>query len=285
MVTVVGLKRGPSLAELLEPLHKRHRQELLRVALQEEIGGHCHGHPALVAAVTAVTAVGAVAFSERRRPREQNERGLGLVGRDGEGLPSPRELPGCAAAQKRPRLLIGELGASVGDGVVAEGGACARGGGPGREVALRAWAEAMVRALHGCPSIDAAMQRCTRLLSDVDAEARQAALLEHSEREQAVVAEREAAEAATSEARGGRDGEERPPDTIQGLVHTKGVLMRAVHHLAERCRRLEASDKEVAVLTQALQQAEEAKRRLAHSNEVLQGHLRLHLDSCRPWPP
>eukprot|EP00434_Breviolum_minutum_P016308 symbB.v1.2.014370.t1/scaffold956.1/size149065/3 len=78
--------------------------------------------------------------------------------------------------------------------------------------------------------------------------------------------------------------EEMRPNTIEAtcsrLQHTNKVLLRAVHHLAERSRRLESSSCEVHSLRQALEQSQEAQRRLQHSNQVLQEHLKVHLNAC-----
>lgn len=118
------------------------------------------------------------------------------------------------------------------------------------------WAEDLVRSLQGCPSVEEATQRCSRALGAFEVEVRQNAARE---------AEVEAAEGA---------------ETAQSLQHTKKVLMRAVHHLAQRCRAAESSTAEADSLREELEKSREAQRRLAHHNEMLQCHLRLHLDSC-----
>jgi len=121
-----------------------------------------------------------------------------------------------------------------------------------REAAAHTWAEDIVKALQGCPSVEEATQRCARSLVDFEAEVRQAAAGSAEEPEGA--------------------------ESVQSLKHTNKVLMRAVHHLAERCRRIEASAAESDELRQALEQSQETQRRLQHSNEVLQGHLKVALD-------
>lgn len=136
--------------------------------------------------------------------------------------------------------------------------------------ALEAWAEKVVRALHGCPSVQEAGQRCLRVLAEFRAETRQAA---HEDAAAAYAQQ----EAEQQEAAGDtRNTEER-------LAHTNRVLMRAVHHLADRVKRAEASANgstdEVASLRALLEQADDEKRRLAHSNEMLKGHVRAHLQA------
>merc|ERR1719265_2761718 len=69
-------------------------------------------------------------------------------------------------------------------------------------------------------------------------------------------------------------------DRPQTTQPSSKVLMRAVYHLAERCKRLKASSEERAVLQQQLEQSQMDQRRLAHSNEMLQSHLKLHLGEC-----
>lgn len=129
------------------------------------------------------------------------------------------------------------------------------------------WAETVVKSLQGCPSVDEAVQRSSRVLTDMMAEVRQATL---SEVELTV--------------------EEPPPhsEDVQELTRVKDmnrILMRGVRQLAERCKRLEGQSEEAATLRQALEQSQDAQRRLQHSHQVLQGHLRLHMDSpsALPW--
>eukprot|EP00439_Symbiodinium_sp_Y106_P029296 s932_g3.t1 len=63
--------------------------------------------------------------------------------------------------------------------------------------------------------------------------------------------------------------------TCSRLQHTNKV-----HHLAGRCRKLEGSSSEVQSLRQALEQSQETQRKLQHSNQVLQEHLKVHLNVC-----
>mmetsp|Transcript_36415 Transcript_36415/g.79653 ORF Transcript_36415/g.79653 Transcript_36415/m.79653 type:complete len:255 (+) Transcript_36415:97-861(+) len=171
---------------------------------------------------------------------------------------------GSEPADKRLRLHAGT--ASAGSSSIAAEASATDGGSDSVGVdpaAVRTWAEVVVRALHGSPSIEDATQRCARVLAEYGEEVRQTAL-----REVEPVHERRPCE------------DEHKQDGTQGLQHTNRVLMRAVHHLAERCRRLEAAPQEAAALQQALEQSQEAQRRLAHSNEVLQGHLKVQLDKC-----
>merc|ERR1712014_73882 len=120
----------------------------------------------------------------------------------------------------------------------------------------------MGKSLHGCPSVEQAAQRCAAVLSEFETEVRQMVL---REAEQARATNSE--EASSNQSR---------------LQHTNKVLLRAVHHLAERCRRMEdgSREEELQSLRQALEQAQDAQRRLQHSNEVLQEHIKIHLNSC-----
>eukprot|EP00928_Gymnodinium_smaydae_P084598 TRINITY_DN67866_c0_g1_i1.p1 TRINITY_DN67866_c0_g1~~TRINITY_DN67866_c0_g1_i1.p1 ORF type:complete len:260 (-),score=57.16 TRINITY_DN67866_c0_g1_i1:298-1077(-) len=137
---------------------------------------------------------------------------------------------------------------------------------------LRRWAETVVRSLHGCPSVDLATERCSKVLGEFGAEVRQAAVRE-------LEAMRRPPQAC--------DEDSRPQEALEGLQHKNRVLRRAVLHLADRCRRMESGAQEADSLRQALEQSQEAQRRLTHANEVLQGHLKVHLDGCRsdPWVP
>lgn len=163
-------------------------------------------------------------------------------------------------AMKRLRGLSAASDAAASSvGAAASQEAQASGNG-GREASIRVWTEALVRTLQGCPSVEEAMHRCSGALLEFEAEVRQTALRE--------------ADAAAAE-------EDRPQEcSPQNLQHTNRVLMRAVHHLAERCRRLEAGTAETPALRQALEQSQEAQRRLSHSNQVLQEHLKVHLNGC-----
>lgn len=138
------------------------------------------------------------------------------------------------------------------------------------EASIHGWAETVVKTLQGCPSVDAAIQRSSRVLTDMVAEVRQATISEVE---------------LTS-------NEPPPPlqsEDVQELTRVKDmnrILMRGVRQLAERCKRLEGQGDEIATLRQALAQSQDAQRRLQHSNDVLQGHLRLSLDgrgSSLPW--
>jgi len=139
------------------------------------------------------------------------------------------------------------------------------GRGQREEASLRGWAEEIVRTLDGCPSAEEAIQRCASTLSEYSREVRQAAVREGEvEASSPEVAPRRACEGST-----------------QSLQHTNKILMRAIHHLAQRCKQMEAAASEVPSMQQALEQAHEVQRRLQHSNEVLQEHLKVHLNSCR----
>lgn len=244
MAMLVSMKRPPTAEELLEPLVKRCRLDVCMTG-PEDWGLQDQATFASAAAAAAAAAAASpadlVAELDRRRlaPMEDTLQ-------DGE------------PAFKRLRLFQG-----LADPAGHHSGAAASGsaGAPGREAGIRRWAEGIVRALHGCPSVEEAAQRCASALAEFEGEVRQNTLQE--------------AEAAAGPDL--RPGEE---DKAQGLQHTNRVLMRAVHHLAERCRRLEASAAEAQSLRDALDQAQEVQRRLASSNQVLQEHLRIHLNGC-----
>mmetsp|Transcript_28998 Transcript_28998/g.52809 ORF Transcript_28998/g.52809 Transcript_28998/m.52809 type:complete len:248 (-) Transcript_28998:54-797(-) len=142
-----------------------------------------------------------------------------------------------------------------------------------KEASVRGWAESLVRLLKGCPSVEEATLHCIRVLTDFDAEVRQEALQEarHLQEQQSAPDELPS------------------PEAMQALQHKNSVLLRAVHHLAHRCKNLEVGADEVASLRAELENSQEQVRRLVHSNEVLQGHLRVHLDqhngSAMGWGP
>lgn len=140
-------------------------------------------------------------------------------------------------------------------------------GDPGlREAAIRGWAENIACALQGCPSTEEAAQRCVRALVEFEAEVRQSTL-------------REAELSQDARGRGASVDEDMQATPSEEMQHKNRVLMRAVNHLAERCRRLEQENSEKAALETALEQAQEVQRRLHHANQVLQGHLKIHLDA------
>lgn len=148
-------------------------------------------------------------------------------------------------------------------GFPSSSSSCGDAGDPGpREAAIRSWADNIVGALQGCPSTEEAAQRCARALVEFEAEVRQSTLRE----------------AELSQERGAGAHEDRQATPSEEMQHKNRVLMRAVNHLADRCRRLEQENSEKIALQQALDQAQEAQRRLHHANEVLQGHLKIHLD-------
>lgn len=132
-----------------------------------------------------------------------------------------------------------------------------------REAAVREWAQSAVQQLQGCPSVQEALGVCTRVLKDFAGSVRQEVLQE--------VEATLAPHTQEEDARPQQDAQQR-------LQSTNRVLMRAVHHLAERCRRLEGSTEEAQALREALEESREQTRRLAHSAALLQSHLRLTLD-------
>lgn len=236
---IIGLKRPSYFEELLS---KRYRLDPV-LELPEDV---CSGSCPSSASVEDVIAAAVASSVEKRRSCME------------DSTPEP--------AEKRLRL----------DGHQHIEGEDANGSSPNpaREDDLRRWSEAIVKALHSCPSVEEAVQRCISALTEVESEVRQATLRE--------------VEQTTPP--------HRDDDRPQNMLSNK-VLLRAIHHLAERCRRYEGSktsaspsatpSDEVAMLRQQLEQSQAEQRRLAHSNEMLQGHLRLHLDECggtqQPW--
>lgn len=164
-----------------------------------------------------------------------------------EGLHDFQDFAPEQPAEKRIRLE-GAFGPAAGGADLG-----AHGVGDG-EVALRGWAEALVRSLQNCPSTEEATQRSVRILRDLVGEVQQGSLREG-----------DVTEAASEGA-------------LQSLQQTKKVLMRAVNHLAQRCRELQASAGEADELREALERSQEEKRRMNHANEMLKGHLRLYMD-------
>lgn len=175
-----------------------------------------------------------------------------------------RSLPSSSPAEKRLRRLMmeaadttGATAGSTNDAAAAQGG-CA-------ELDVRAWSEKVVRSLHGCPSVEAALQRSSAVLGDLASEVRQATTREFD-------AAKQEAEARAAAEEGNRSSEQQSMNR---------VLRRAVQHLAKRCSKLQADGAENESLRQALELAQDAQRRLKQSNEVLQAHLRLHLDGVQ----
>eukprot|EP00928_Gymnodinium_smaydae_P044478 TRINITY_DN2966_c1_g4_i1.p1 TRINITY_DN2966_c1_g4~~TRINITY_DN2966_c1_g4_i1.p1 ORF type:complete len:267 (+),score=78.80 TRINITY_DN2966_c1_g4_i1:94-894(+) len=256
---ILSCKRPSSWDDLMDPLAKRLRLGLLAAegglgvdgesGAEAEMQARLYAESLLSAASAASTISGA---GDRRRPRSCCD--------EGEQGDEEAELQD----DKRPRTDCG------GSSSASASASC--------DLNVQAWSRTLVQALKGCPSLDEATTRCAGALADFEAEVREAAL-------------RDAADASSfafdEAARGASSGDdcgaqEALHEEVQGLQHKNRVLMRAVHHLAERCRNLEARGSDVAELRQALEQSQEAQRRLTHSNEVLQGHLRVHLDSCGP---
>jgi len=229
----------PPYADLFEPLQKRGRLDARMDGSSGELGAETTS--------SASTASNGVCLGNLPH---SNSNGGGLC-----------DLSLEQPAEKRIRTegAFGSTGEASDDGSSFEAGQGVD------EAAVRGWAENIVRALHGCPSIEEAGRRCVDALTSFGGEVRNATL--HEAEVEAASHEAEAAEAA--------------PDSIEHLQHTKRVLMRAVNHLAQRCRQAEASVSEIDSVREELERSRDAQRRLAHHNEMLQGHLRLHLDSCR----
>ncbi|CAK9079565.1 unnamed protein product [Durusdinium trenchii] len=223
---LVSCKRPVTTEELLEPLFKRSRLHDVSMVGPDE--------PSPVAVQEASScdtdfveaAAEAVEEAELRRPVDSQDQ----------------------PALKRLRGMI-------------EGSNASASSSEAKEASVNHWAEALVKSLHCCPSVEQAVQRCGVALTEFGSQVRLAALREAEQTR-----------------------EEMRPNTIEAtcsrLQSTNKVLLRAVHHLAERCRRLEGSSGEVQSLRQALEQSQEAQRRLQHSNQVLQEHLKVHLNAC-----
>lgn len=253
---IVGCKRQPSFEDLLGPLAKRYRLEALLAAELPEGHGDFNASASNDGVFTPAAAAAAAVAAEANEAAawqapSHGERRLTL---------SHAEEP----AEKRLRLGLDVR--SGPDCVDSDGTATS-----GPQVPdVRQWAEAVVGQLHGCPSVEEAAQRCERALTEFGAQVREAALREASQQEPEPAPDPcEEPDAAS--------------DVSQGMPASR-VLMRAVYHLAERCKRLESSNDEVAGLRRALAEAQEVQRRLAHSNEVLQGHLRVSLSGSPLGP-
>lgn len=247
---IVGCKRQPSFEDLLGPWAKRYRLEaLLAAELPEghvDLSASASSDGVVTPAAAAAAAVAAAANEAAAWPAvSHGERRLTLA---------HAEEP----AEKRLRL---GLDVRSGPDCVDSDGTAASGP---QAPDVRQWAEAVVGQLHGCPSVEEAAHRCERALTEFGAQVRGAAFREASPQQEP--------EPAPDPC----EGPDAASEASQGMPASR-VLMRAVYHLAERCKRLESSNDEVAGLRRALAEAQEAQRRLAHSNEVLQGHLRVSL--------
>lgn len=132
------------------------------------------------------------------------------------------------------------------------------------EFDIRGWSQKVVYALHGCPSVEQALQRGTSVLSDFSTEIRKTVITESE-----AVREEEIRRAVTN-------------DELTRQMNS--VFRRAIRHLAERCRLLEANGNEKEQLRQELENSQAAQRRLKHSNDLLQAHLRNALDSSQETP-
>jgi len=214
---IVGCKRLlAQYADLLEPLQKRGRMDTHMAGPEEDVGQD---------ACSSSGCFSPGGADYRRR----------------QSMDEFQDLSSEQPAEKRPRSGDHFPGAASGAGA------------DNRDISIRRVAEDIVKALHGCPSVDEALARCGRVLAAFEADVKEAALREVD------------------------CGEE----SVQSLQYTKKVLMRAVSHLAQRCRQNEAAAGEADALKEELEKSREASRRLAHHNEMLKCHLRLHIDGCR----
>lgn len=178
---------------------------------------------------------------------------------DGQDLPEQCiDLRRCPEDMLEPPEKRPRIGASCSEGSSTGSGIHETGGDAEEDSAAKGWAEAIVKELRGCPSVVEANSRCSRMLSEFEELIRQERLRE----------------ADTQDSQQEQSKEER----MQRLQHTNRVLLRAVHQLGRRCTRLEAGTDEMTALRAALEQTQEQVRRLTHSNEMLQGHLRVQMD-------
>eukprot|EP00927_Polykrikos_kofoidii_P003591 TRINITY_DN11441_c0_g1_i2.p2 TRINITY_DN11441_c0_g1~~TRINITY_DN11441_c0_g1_i2.p2 ORF type:complete len:276 (+),score=63.12 TRINITY_DN11441_c0_g1_i2:104-931(+) len=267
-ITIAGCKRAMSLEEelmLLDPNHfKRAR---LDVCLH---GPEDYPSPRTSCASEAGAAYavgGGWSATESGRRRIHQDMDDDSEADEEMQLPADKRLRQMlAAAAGNSDVLGGSTSASsIGGNAAVTAENNAEG-----EAQARGWAETVVLALHGSPSVEEAKRRCSEVLGDFGAEVRQAAIRE----------------ADTQSGRSVQENDDsRPQVSLQRLQHSNSVLWRAVRHLAKRCSRFEAEvaapREDISALREQLAQSQEAQRRLAHSNEVLQSHLRVHLDACR----
>eukprot|EP00927_Polykrikos_kofoidii_P003590 TRINITY_DN11441_c0_g1_i1.p2 TRINITY_DN11441_c0_g1~~TRINITY_DN11441_c0_g1_i1.p2 ORF type:complete len:294 (+),score=67.13 TRINITY_DN11441_c0_g1_i1:104-985(+) len=285
-ITIAGCKRAMSLEEelmLLDPNHfKRAR---LDVCLH---GPEDYPSPRTSCASEAGAAYavgGGWSATESGRRRIHQDMDDDSEADEEMQLPADKRLRQMlAAAAGNSDVLGGSTSASsIGGNAAVTAENNAEG-----EAQARGWAETVVLALHGSPSVEEAKRRCSEVLGDFGAEVRQAAI-----READTQSGRSVQETTTCKKNLYADGldyaeendDSRPQVSLQRLQHSNSVLWRAVRHLAKRCSRFEAEvaapREDISALREQLAQSQEAQRRLAHSNEVLQSHLRVHLDACR----
>jgi hypothetical protein len=169
-------------------------------------------------------------------------------------LDGSHELIDARTFEERPRGSFSRTSCRPTSGGAPDGVVSGAAEASGRKIDARAWAEAVILGVAGSPSLDDAVLRCETVLLDFEAEVQKVATME--------------VDAAVAAA----------PESLQTMQHTKRVLMMAVRHLAQRCRRSEASAREADDLREALGRAQVEQRRLARANDLLQEHLRLHLD-------
>lgn len=238
---MVGCKRPLSTEDLLDPFVKRSRLHDVCMTGCEEPA--CWSTSSDATAVSAVCDAEVVATAAVAVAEAERRRLLPACDAQ-EDEPALKRLRGMFEGKCHSASAVPESTTSN------EGSAC-----------IWQWSEGLVKALHGSQSVEQAIERCAAVLSEFEAGVRQTAL---SQAEHA---------APTSE----------DASCAQNLQPANKVLLRAVYHLAERCRRLEGEsrEEEIQSLRQALDQSQDVQRRLQHSNEVLQEHIRIHFNSCR----
>jgi len=230
---LLSCKRPVTTEELLEPLFKRTRHDVFMAGPEEHALTAAQEASACDAAFVEAAAAAIEEAEYRRMPDDVQDQ------------PALKRLRG---------MIEGPSGAA----------ASSNEGGLNKDEALvRQWAEDLVKSLHGCPSVEQAVQRCSAALTGFGSQVRSATLREAEELREELRPNAVEAEA-----------------TCSRLQHTNKVLLKAVHRLAGRCRKLEGSSSEVQSLRQALEQSQETQRKLQHSNQVLQEHLKVHLNVC-----
>lgn len=138
------------------------------------------------------------------------------------------------------------------------------------DVEIIEWAETLVRALQGCPSIDEAIRRCSKVLGEFSAEVRQTALRDLQQEGQLPQASDETPSRS-------RDDQQDFATQEQMMK----AMKKAIVYLMNRCRKLQQDAHDASSLREALEKAQENVSRLQHSNEILRGHLKVHMDAYR----
>lgn len=126
---------------------------------------------------------------------------------------------------------------------------------------ITSWAEAVVKTLHGCPSVDVAITRTKQILADYEAEVRQNCLAQQADLQQEPPQSAPAEPAPSQQER------------LENLQHANRILFRALHNLNERNRRLQYEACRTEALRIELDNSEEIRKGLERTNEMLKGQL------------